>query len=199
MENNLMMKRIIEKINGKPEQAKKQISLFLLPDKVEELDDIVKEINETAPQKVTRSGLIELAVDVLIEDSKKVIENRRQRVRQEDFDLVVFPSDETGEATLLNEKKWYYVRVDDQKIPKIKYIALYQGYPFSRIRYYAKVKQFESHPINGKKKYIIHIDGEPIALKNEVHLGSSNPMAARSPRYTTLEKLKKANEIADLN
>lgn len=198
MSENLMITRIKEKMREKPEPSKKQISLFLLPEKVNELDEIVKEINETSVQTLTRSGLIELAVDVLIEDSQAILEERRQKEKEEFFDLAVFPSDKTGENTLWNEKKWYYVRVDEKKISKIKYIAIYLGSPYSRIRYYAKVKKFESHPIDGRKKYIIYIEGDPIELNHEVQLGSSNPMAVRSTKYTTLEKLKKAHEFSDL-
>lgn len=198
MRENLMIQRIQEKMREKPEPNKRQISLFLLPEKVNQLDEIVQEINETSIQKLTRSGLIELAVDVLIEDSQKILEERKQKETDEFFDLAVFPSDETGEDTLWSEKKWYYVRVDEKKISKIKYIAIYLGAPYSRIHYYAKVKKFESHPINGRKKYIIYIDGNPIELSHEVQLGSSNPMAVRATKYTTLEKLKKANEFSEL-
>lgn len=198
-EESLMVQRIKEKMKEKPDSAKRQISLFLLPKQVEDLDEIVKEINETAYQKITRSGLIELAVDVLIEDANQVLKRRKSKQKEEDYDLAIFPSDETGEATLWEEKKWYYVRIDDKRLPKVKYIALYQGAPFSRIRYYAEVEKFESHPINGKRKYIIYIKGEPKALPNEVHLGNSNPMSTRSTKYTTLEKLKKAKVLADLN
>lgn len=76
-EESLMVQRIKEKMKEKPDSAKRQISLFLLPKQVEDLDEIVKEINETAYQKITRSGLIELAVDVLIEDANQVLKEEK--------------------------------------------------------------------------------------------------------------------------
>lgn len=199
--NDSLVERLLNEFSSPKELSKRQISLFLKPEVIEKLDQITKELNNYTEKNTSRNYLIELAVESLIDSFPKAISeyNKKYNSKDTDFDTVIYPSDYTGIDTLINERKWYYVRINREYISRVKYIALYLGNPTSRITHYAKVKNYVPEVINGKTKYTIYIDGDVIPLETPVKLGDTNPLGVRSPKYTTLEKLKKAKEFSDLN
>jgi hypothetical protein len=78
-------------------------------------------------------------------------------------------------------------------IPKIKYIAGYQAAPISAITHFAPVKSIE--PYKDTAKYILYFS-EPATEISPIKLvpkGKVKP--PYSSRYTTLERLKAANNL----
>ena len=186
----------------KYEREKKQVALFLNPKKIEELDELVKELAKYSNGKVNRNILIEKAVDNLIDTIPDVI---REYEKIEDdfdkigFDLLVCPSHVSGIDFIEKEHKWQYIKVDANKIPFIKYIALYVGSPCSAIIKYAEVDHFEEVIMKDKqRKYIVHLKGPIHDLNNPVELGKTSSTFARGIKYTTLEKLLNAKEYSDI-
>lgn len=198
--NNSMIKRIEEQFANPKELNKRQISVFLKPETIKELDKAIEKVKEYSDKKITRNTMIELALQSLIECIPKALKNYEEKNKniKEEYDTVIFPCDETGVETFIRTKSWFYVRTDKNKIDNLKYIALYTGYPVQSITHYGVIKSYEPRDFNGKTKYIYYLKGEPIALENPVPLGNINPQSTRSPRYTTLKKLKEAKEYADL-
>lgn len=179
---------------------KKQVALFLTQEKIDALDNIVKELTSYTPKRVNRNDLIEMAVDNLIESApialKEFLKETNEPKFKEDFDTIVCPSKIEGLDVFMNEKKWYYVRIDKEKINKIKWCALYVGAPLSQVFAIAKVKSIIEEE-NGK--HVIYFDGPPQILENKIPLGNINAMSVRSCKFTTLAKIKQAKEYSDLN
>lgn len=203
-ENYTLVERILKELSSPKELNKRQISLFLKPELLEQLDNLLKEFNNYSQKVASRNYLIEIAVENLIQTFPKVLEEYNKKYREEvtetlEFDTVVYPSYSGGLETLIKEHKWYYVRINKENIEKIKYIALYLGYPDSCITHYAIVDKYKEEIIDGKRKYSVYIKGDIIPLDQPVVLGSTNPVGMRSPKYTTLAKLKSATEVVDLN
>ena len=195
-----MIKKIEDQLTLPKELNKRQISVFLKPDTIKELDDATEKIKKYSDKKITRNTIIELAIENLIECTPIAIKNyeEKNKSEKENFDTVVFPCDLTGIETFIRTKSWFYVRTDKSKIDKLKYIALYTGYPIQSITHYGIIDKYEEKDFNGKIKYIYYLKGNPIKLENPIPLGNSNPQSTRSPRYTTLKKLKTAKVYADL-
>ena len=179
----------------KTETKKKQKKILL-----NELDKLTKSINNYTKKTTSRNYLIEIAVDSLIDIYPAVVNEykKKNEVTNKEYDTIVCPSWPNGLETFIGESKWYYIRINKQNIPKIKYIALYLGYPIQQITHYAKVEKFEEVIIKNKKKYIVHLS-DIIKLTNPIILGETPAVATRSIKYTTLEKLLNAKEYDDLN
>ncbi len=195
-----LIKSLLNEMSNPKDLNKKQISVFLKPDILEELDTLIKDLNNYTERSMSRNYLIELAIKNLIEcyPTVKAKYKEKYNPQKSNFDTVVYPSDCDGLKTLKEENKWYYVRINQEYIPKIKYLALYLGHPTSQITHYATVNDYEPLVVDGKVKYIVHIK-DIKKLTNPIVLGDTNPLGTRSPKYTTLEKLKKAKQYSDLN
>jgi len=181
--------------------VKKQISISIKEENIENLDLIAKALSVSSGKTATRNMLIEDAIEAYVYEAKSILEESNIEIKQFSyegnvlFDTVVYPAHDEGfiEA-FLNENKWYYVRIKKDKIPYIKHVAIYRGTPASRITHYAKVADFEET----EEGYVINLDGHPIPLENPIPLGSVSAASVRAPRYTTLEKLLQASEYKDL-
>ncbi len=192
------------------ENEKKSISIMLPSTKVNELDQIIMAFAQVNREKTfTRQGLIEIAIDDLIEESKKILKEngvddiyKLQEYESEEnkeFDTVIFPAQLEGfNRAFLTERKWYYVRLGKEKIDGIRYVACYIGAPISAITHYAEVDSIEPAMIEGKQKYILKFKGEAIKLENPVPIGKVSSMTVRANRYVTLESLKSAKSYKDL-
>lgn len=198
---NTMVKKIENQFSPPSEINKRQISVFLAPETVDALDQVVEQIKKYSNKKITRNSVIEIAVETLIESAPEAINHYEQQYKiknEENFDTVIFPSDITGIDTLTRTKSWFYVRVDKNKIDKLKFLGLYIGVPIQAVTHVAEIDHYEEREFNGKIKYIFYIKDKPIELENPVKLGSINPQATRSPKFTRLTTLKKAKEFKDL-
>lgn len=113
------------------------------------------------------------------------------------FDTIVVPANKNGfEQVFLGENRWYSVRISNERIPYIKYIAAYQTSPISAITHYAEVEDIVSSPYEDNKK-MINFKEEAKELTECVKLGIDS-LAMQSIRYTKFEKLFKTNNIDDL-
>lgn len=203
-----IQQRISERLKPVDEE-RKSYTLFLKESIILQLDRIAKTMTKVSGQKINRVQLIDDAIDAYIEEALRTfteqgiaLESITSKPVQDtlsSFDTVVYPSHDDGfRKVFLGEKKWYYVRANRSKIPFVKYLAIYIGAPYSRITHYARVAENGFLLDEEKQKYIVFLEGEPIALEHPVVLGSTPPAATRAPRYTTLEKLLSAQEIKDL-
>lgn len=185
-------------LSSPKELNKKQVALFLTQEKIDALDNIVKTLTSYSDKRINRNDLIEMAVDNIIKDAPIAIDEYLKENRQEkkEFDTIICPSRYDGMQVFLEEKKWYYVKMDNEKKQYIKYIGIYFGDPISSITHYAKVKKIEEVEPG---KNIIYLENNPVKLKTPVKLGNINAMSVRNNKYTTLKKLLNAKEYSDLN
>lgn len=211
MELRKSIKAVIE---GKEDISKKNITITLNADMVKDLDIVCKQFTELNGSKaISRNFLIENAISNYLVEAKAVLledygvniddlelndEEELDRVLKESyFDTVIFPGHNDGfEETFLGEDCWYPVRILEEKIPKLKYVAVYRAAPISAITHYAKIGSFER--FEDTKKRIIYFEGNAIELPKPVKLGDSEAASMRSPRYTTLDKLLSSMEVKDL-
>lgn len=112
-------------------------------------------------------------------------------------DTIVVPAKSRGFAEVfLGEDRWYSVRISKDRIPYLKYIAVYQSYPKSAVTYVAKIDKIVSSPYETGKSMVI-FDGCAKQLKRPIPLGENN-LALQSPRYTNHRKLVSASTVDDL-
>lgn len=199
------------------EGEKKQLTFNVRTVLIEKMDKISETFNQINNQNYPRNTLLEDAIisyideiDTFLRDeyNMNIFEDKKEseiepepykKKIDENFDTVIYPGYQDGfEQAFMNECRWYYVRIKKERIPKVKYIGIYLGSPISAITHYAKVLGYEE----SKKypgKYYVYIDGNQIfKLPKPITLGNCNPAATRAPKYTTLDKLKKASTIEDL-
>ncbi|MCL2718703.1 MAG: ribbon-helix-helix domain-containing protein [Lachnospiraceae bacterium] len=198
---SIIKTKINERLAKPQVPIKKQIAISLKEECIEKLDLIAKALSGSSGKTATRNMLIEDAIEAYIEEAADTLKASNidiQMFLNDDddfFDTVVYPAHNDGfiEA-FLNENRWYYVRIKKDKIPRLKYVAIYRGAPESRITHYAKIANFEETDDG----YVINLDGSPIKLNNPVPLGTAPSASVRAPRYTTLQKLFDALEYKDL-
>ncbi|GCF93735.1 hypothetical protein NRIC_16260 [Enterococcus florum] len=113
-------------------------------------------------------------------------------------DTIIVPARKEGfDRVFLGEKQWYDIRINNNRIGNIKYIAAYQVAPIKAIVYYAKVKEIvESDNIPGYKKVIF--DGEPIKLEEPIKLGDNVALAPQNSRYVHFNQLTSARSLDEL-
>ncbi len=189
------------------EAPRKNITISLDANLLEQAERIAKGFSEVKGKTVSRNTVIEDSLREYVEAASAVLaelgdefdddlENDAE-IAIDDYDTVVFPAhNEDFHETFLGEDAWYSVRIREDRIPKIKYVAIYRASPISGITHYAKVKSIQQY--NDTKKKIIYFDGSAIELPEIVILGDTNQNAMRAPRYTTIEKLTSAKAVADL-
>lgn len=193
------MSTVREKIQSRlmePEQKeRRQIALYIQEEKLIQLERIAKAMTEHSGQNVTRNMLIEDAIEAYIDEASRMLTQGGlwsvPCERNEAFDTVILPASEDGfRDVFLGERRWYYVKLDKKKVHNIQYLALYVKKPVAAITHYGKVAENGFQLDEEKGKYLIQLEGEPQKLTHSVKLGETAPMATRSPKYTTLEKLK---------
>lgn len=205
-------KNIRAVIEGTDELAKKNITLSLSVETIEQLDKLSKKMTELNGSKtISRNFIIESAIQTYLEEAKMLLvedyninlddvvieEEISQGKTVFDFDTVIFPGYNEGfEEAFIGEDCWYPVRIQDKKIPLLSYVAVYRAAPFSGISHVAKIKRIEQYQNSSKK--IIYFDGKAKKLDTPVMLGESEAASMRSPRYTTLSRLLNAREVKEL-
>jgi hypothetical protein len=200
-------------VKNSEENTKKQVTIYLDDNKLEELDKLILAYMQASNSKsFSRNSLIENAISKFIQESKlyfrqklgiNVDEMEDQNVDSEDeyYDLVILSSTGRGfEETFLGEKEtkcWYPCKIKEERIPKLKYIAIYRGQPFSAITHYAKIEKIEYDEEKDAK--VCYFDGDPIEVPNKkIPLGKRKGYEFRRPNYITLEKLLSATTADDI-
>ena len=125
------------------------------------------------------------------------IDDNFPRIPVEELDTIVVPAREEGfNRVFLGENCWYEIKISSSLLPKIKYVAAYQISPVSAITYYAEVSNIEKY--KDSNKYILFFRDKAIKLENPVKNSAKKSVVLRSPRYTTLNKIKKARSLEDV-
>lgn len=197
------LEKMLEKVK---EEERRVISISIKKDDMESLDIIAKNFSYISNKNITRQMLIDEAIQSFNTEAIKLLEtkyniNDLYAVESEEdnvgFDTVILPAQQDGFIeTFLGEQCWYYVRINEKNIPHLKYIGVYVGKPESAITHYAEIDRFDYNEEYGK--YIVHFKGNPYKLEKRVPLGKAKPTSVRSPKYTTLAKLKKATDFTEL-
>ena len=111
-------------------------------------------------------------------------------------DTVVVPAQQDGfESVFLGQNCWYAIRIAGGMLDKIKYIAAYQTNPVSAITHYAPVSQIEPYGESGKYKLGFSEKAKPIG---PITFGDAPTGSMQGPRYTTIDRLRKAKTLSDL-
>ncbi len=93
----------------------------------------------------------------------------------------------------LKKKAWWAVRIASSIIPKLKYLAMYEVAPISKIRWVGKIQSIKPYEDTGK--YIIYLS--KIWKIEPIEMGNSN-LAPQGSKYTTFELLENAKTLEDL-
>lgn len=166
--------------------------------------DLKIEFLQKTGKSIDRLTSVEFISNILSlseEESKNISEEIQEFTNFETEDefnntLIIRARKRGFNKVFLGEKCWYSVRIDNRKIPYIKYIAAYQTYPISKITHLAKVKSIVISDEDTTKKKII-FDGEaqelprPIPLRDDLN-------ALQSNRYTNVRNLYNSKDIDDL-
>lgn len=197
-------KTIKKRLVPMEEQSKKQIMISLKSESIEKLDTIARTLSKQSGRSTSRNMVIEDAIEAYIQDAMQIFEEEGIALEEENadyefYDTVVFPAREEGfRKAFLDENQWYYVRIQKDRIPKIRYVAVYVGTPVSKITHYAKVAPNGFQYDDIEKKYRIHFEGQAIVLEHPIPLGGISAASTRAPKYTTLQKLLTAEQYKDL-
>lgn len=211
------MNKAYQKISERFETPeRKQLTFNIDTSLLSKMDKISAILYDLKKQTYTKNAFVEDAISAYIEEFEKyLVDNYNVSIENYNFiperkkafsikkadayNLVVYPGHEDGfQQEFLKKHQWYPVRINASNIDKVEYIAIYISKPISAITHYAKVIEYQSLK-NYPGKYNVLLDQHQIIeLDHPVPLGNCSPVATRSPKYTTLEKLKKAKSFGDL-
>ena len=142
---------------------------------MEKLTLQIEEINEIDDETIAL--LNEAADELNIEDTSK--------------DTLIVPAKPEGfEDVFIGENRWYHIRISDEKINQIKYIAAYEAHNNKFIQYYAEVDYIENSKIKEGYK-VVYFKNKATLLPNyrKIQLGKNKYYAPQSIRYVSSEKL----------
>ena len=110
--------------------------------------------------------------------------------------VVVVPAQEEGfKRVFIDEHRWRAIRIAGGKLQQIRYIAAYQTKPISAITHFAPISNIEPYGEDGK--YQLIFSSAPVEI-GPIPFGDAPQGLMQGPRYTTLEKLRKAKVLTDL-
>ncbi len=134
-------------------------------------------------------------VEIKIFDEPKIFDVKDLKTENEVKNLnvqdtIVVPANEDGFFEVFMKKDcWFAIRISGGKLNEIKYIAAYQTAPISAITYYAEVASIETY--GDGSKYKLNFKGKAIKLE-PINFTGAKQGSMQGPRYTNLEKLKRA-------
>ncbi|MGI9461347.1 MAG: GIY-YIG nuclease family protein [Alphaproteobacteria bacterium] len=112
-----------------------------------------------------------------------------------DIDTIVVPAwEDRFQKSFIKENRWYAIRIHEKNLEKIKYIAVYRTDPIKAITHLAEVKNIEEY--GESRKYLLNFVGSAKEI-NHIKWEKQGDQL-QGPRYTTKEKLLKAEKISDL-
>lgn len=110
--------------------------------------------------------------------------------------VVVVPAQEEGfKAVFLGEHRWRAIRISFNKRQQIRYVAAYQTKPIAAVTHYAPVATIE--PYGEEGKYQLIFSGPPMEI-GPIPFADAPSGLMQGPRYTTLDKLRRAKKLTDL-
>ncbi len=129
-------------------------------------------------------------------DKKELQENiQSRRLRKSLADTIIVPARKDGfEKVFLGEDSWYSIRLKADKIPDLKYIAVYQVAPISAITHVAKIKEIITSD-EDTSKYKVIFEDKAEEIRN-IPLGRKSKI--QSPVYGQYEKLQNCKNVDEL-
>ena len=114
-----------------------------------------------------------------------------------EIDTIVCAAQKEGfNDVFLRENRWFKIRISPERIPKIKYIAMYESKPIAAIRYVGKVKEIKPYKNSGKWEVVL--EGPATKIK-PIKCPSENPnLAPQGPQYTIKTLIDKASTLEDI-
>ena len=114
------------------------------------------------------------------------------------LDTIVCPAQENGfNEVFLQENRWFQIRIDGDRLSKIKYLAMYESAPVSAINYVGEVEKII--PYKNTKKYEIILKGPATKLPSPISKSKEFPnLAPQGPRYTMRNLLNGAIRLEDI-
>ncbi|MGD0596847.1 MAG: restriction endonuclease [Sedimentisphaerales bacterium] len=140
---------------------------------------------------------IEDQFEPILSEKDSIAELQENIQKQVEWDTLVCSAKEDGfKSAFLEQRSWWAVRLNPRTIPFIKYIAIYQIAPVSKITYYGKVEKIEPYLNTGK--YKLYLQGAPVKLERPVGLGNNPHLKPQGPKYTKLTVIKTAKTLDDV-
>jgi hypothetical protein len=117
------------------------------------------------------------------------------------FDTLVCPArDEGFESAFLGQRAWWAIRIREENIPKLRYIAMYRVAPTSAITHYGEIERVE--PYTGtdepQGKFRVVLKGDPVVLPHPVGIGKNAHLKPQAPRYAALAEILKAKSLDEV-
>lgn len=115
-----------------------------------------------------------------------------------EIDTIVCPAQPDGfNKRFLQEDRWYEISLDSSKIPKIKYIAMYEVAPVSAINYIGEVAEIK--PYGNTRKYEVILKGPAKKLETPIKLTKEYPtLFPQRSQYTINKLFKGATKLEDI-
>ena len=118
------------------------------------------------------------------------------KVELSEVDTIVVAARKEGfQDVFLAQDMWRAIRLNSSMIPKIKYIAVYQVSPISAITHIAEIKSIE--PWQDTNKYVLYFIDKAQKI-TPIKLGKDKNKAPQSPRYSSMEVIRKAKTMDDV-
>lgn len=212
------MKSRVRRLLEPTEKTRKTFSVSMSSEQMEMVDKLALFFAEKTGQKFSRNQMIEEAVGGFIDDSMEVIREqfdmdirfiplaeleRSHNLRctnVTELDTVIVPARDNDDyrENFFLQRKWCNVRILEEKLQCMRYLAVYVGAPTSGITHVAQIANYQKDPEN-PSRFVIHFSDTPQPLPNIVVAG--DPAAAagmRSCRYTAIDILRRAHTIQEL-
>jgi len=129
-------------------------------------------------------------------NTKPVAPAQAAAVNQDDLVIVVPAQPDGFNQVFIGQNCWYEIRVSQDRLDKIKYIAAYQTIPESAVTYFAPIESIVPYGNDGKFKLIFSAPASPLPAK--IPFADATKGMMQGPRYTTLGKLLSAKKVMDL-
>lgn len=169
----------------------------LILEHFDELDDNYKKLFQVRKKKDFNIEEQFESVNAELESVLVEIEAIESTKDGKPWDTMVCSAKEGGfKSAFLDQKAWWAVRIHPSRLPKIKYLAMYQVAPISKITHYGEVAKVEPYEDSGK--YKIYLKKEPVELKSYVSLGNNSNLKPQGPKYALLQDILKAKTLEDI-
>jgi len=170
------------------------------------IDLVTRELEEVLSQLTMKTDIIEFqtfkngldrihkftALNADVKESTSGSE-----IKPDQLNTIVVPAQEEGfQIEFINNQCWYAIRISASMLDKLKYIAAYQVAPISAITHYAEIASIEKY--KDTNKYFVKFKG-PAKTITPIELNKDKKgLAPQAPRYTSIEKLLKAQSVAQV-
>ena len=119
---------------------------------------------------------------------------------EKDLDTIIVSSRPGGIEFFITKGYWENIRISDNKIKNIKYIALYQAITEKKINKLGKINKIEKYVVSPYKppKYRIFFTLLDIEVNVILDDTKNRKLVIQSPRYTNFDHLLKCKTLSEL-